>query len=329
MGAQASTLTKRSNWKKLHPHALALRVLADPHHRLLLPTFVLLSTFYIMSFNDDLEAQQASYPDPVIASPEFGRLTNSISEKIFNITSNVATVHRYIGLLGTSRDTPKMRSLLMETLKNTKTTSKDAVPEIRALSRWDPVEIGPSGKYEQRKLTGDFQNAVIDFQNAQKLALEKQSDYLNDVKAPVEENKIDEEETVGQRLQLQQGTQILLDSDIDFNVSLIEEREVEIQMIQDGIIDLNEIFRDLATIIVEQGSTIGTIPKASRLFRYHRTECFGAARPVARSSQGVNCCQHISEKRTQTRLLANADTLYPSYRRSPRCNSYFETDDRC
>jgi t-SNARE complex subunit (syntaxin) len=215
-----------------------------------------------MSFNDlnDLEAQPRSFTDPTMTSPEFTRLTKSISQKIFNITSNVALVHRYIGLLGTPRDTDKMRGLLMETLGKTKTLSKDAIPEIRALSRWDPEEIGPSGKYEQQKLTGDFQKAVTDFQNAQKLALEKQKDYVKDAKAAIEEDQAEEEESHGgrgQAVQQQQGIQLLDNSEIEFNEQLIEEREVEIQGIQEGIMELNEIFRDLATIVVEQGSAIG------------------------------------------------------------------------
>jgi syntaxin 7 len=216
-----------------------------------------------MSFNDlnDLEAQPSSFSDPATTSPEFTRLTKSISQKIFTITSNVALVHRYIGLLGTARDTDKMRTSLMDTLTKTKNTSKDLVPDIRALSRWDPEEIGPSGKYEQQKLTGDFQKAVTDFQNAQKLALEKQKDYVKDAKAAIEEDHADEEESHGRHQQLQeqqQGIQLLDNAEIEFNEQLIEEREQEIQGIEQGILELNEIFRDLATIVVEQGSALGT-----------------------------------------------------------------------
>src|ERR1700737_4934325 len=104
-----------------------------------------------MSFNDlnDLEAQPSSFSNPTNASPAFSSLTKAISQKIFSITSNVALVHRYIGLLGTPRDTDRMRSSLMDTLGKTKTIIKEIVPDIRQLSRWDPEEIGPGGKYEQ------------------------------------------------------------------------------------------------------------------------------------------------------------------------------------
>jgi t-SNARE complex subunit (syntaxin) len=213
-----------------------------------------------MSFNDlnDLEAQPASYSDQT-TSPEFTRLTKSISQRIFNITSNVALVHRYIGLLSTPRDTDKMRQSLMDTLAKTKDITKDLIPDIRTLSRWDAEEIGPSGKYEQQKLTGDFQKAATDFQNAQRLALEKQKDYVKEAKAAIDEDTEESPTTHqhSQQLQQQQGIQLLDNSEIEFNEQLIEEREQEIQGIEQGITELNEIFKDLATIVVEQGSQLG------------------------------------------------------------------------
>lgn len=182
------------------------------------------------------------------------------------MTSNIALVHRYIGLLGTHRDTERMRSSLMDTLAKTKNMSKDMVPDIRTLNRWDPDEIGPNGKYEQQKLTGDFQKAVTDFQNAQKLALEKQKDYVKEVRAAIEEENAEYEDSPdgrGRRVrhpqQKPQNEQIqLLDnSEVEFNEHLIEEREQEIQGIEQGIVELNEIFRDLGTIVAEQGSLLG------------------------------------------------------------------------
>ena len=222
-----------------------------------------------MSFNDlnDLEDQSGTF-GPSSASPEFTRLSKSISQRIFSITSNVALIHRFIGLLGTPRDTDKMRSSLMDTLTKTKDISKELVPDIRTLAHWDPDEIGPSERYEQQKLTGDFQKAATDFQNAQRLALEKQKDFVNKRREAIEEEQAEYEASPdgrGQRLkhpqqqQTQQGIQLLDNAEVEFNEQLIEEREQEIQGIEQGIIELNEIFRDLGSIVTEQGSLIGPI----------------------------------------------------------------------
>lgn len=241
-----------------------------------------------MSFNDlnDLESQSGGFSNQSTASPAFAQLTKSISQGIFTITSNVATIHRYIGLLRTPRDTERMRNSLMDTLAKTKNLSKDLIPDIRSLSRWNHDEIGPSERYEQQKLTGDFQKAVTDFQNAQKLALEKQKDYVKEVRQTMEDESGEYEpdpDGRGQRLRQpkqqnqqqqfdQQRIQLLDHSEVAFNEQLIEEREQEIQGIEQGIVELNEIFRDLGTIITEQGSLIGTPPRIKQTNRFFKKE---------------------------------------------------------
>lgn len=47
-----------------------------------------------------------------------------------------------------------------------------------------------------------------------------------------------------------------LDSEIEYNELLISEREGEIQNIEQGITELNEIFRDMGMLVNEQESGI-------------------------------------------------------------------------
>lgn len=47
-----------------------------------------------------------------------------------------------------------------------------------------------------------------------------------------------------------------LDSEIEYNELLITEREGEIQNIEQGITELNEIFRDMGMLVNEQESGI-------------------------------------------------------------------------
>lgn len=50
---------------------------------------------------------------------------------------------------------------------------------------------------------------------------------------------------------------LLLDNEISFNEAIIEEREQGIQEIQQQIGEVNEIFKDLAVLVHEQGVMIG------------------------------------------------------------------------
>jgi t-SNARE complex subunit (syntaxin) len=51
--------------------------------------------------------------------------------------------------------------------------------------------------------------------------------------------------------------QRLSPADLAFQESLIQERETEIREIETGIHELNEIFRDLGTLVIEQGDMLG------------------------------------------------------------------------
>lgn len=50
---------------------------------------------------------------------------------------------------------------------------------------------------------------------------------------------------------------LLFDNEISFNEAIIEERDHGIQEIQQQIGEVNEIFKDLAVLVHEQGAMIG------------------------------------------------------------------------
>jgi len=50
---------------------------------------------------------------------------------------------------------------------------------------------------------------------------------------------------------------VFLDNEIVFNEAIIEERDQGIQEIQHQIIEVNEIFKDLAVLVHDQGAMIG------------------------------------------------------------------------
>jgi syntaxin 7 len=51
-----------------------------------------------------------------------------------------------------------------------------------------------------------------------------------------------------------------MENDITFNESMIQQRDVEITEIEQNIIQIHEIFRDLGTIVTEQQPLLGNIP---------------------------------------------------------------------
>jgi hypothetical protein len=53
---------------------------------------------------------------------------------------------------------------------------------------------------------------------------------------------------------------VFLDNEIVFNEAIIEERDQGIQEIQHQITEVNEIFKDLAVLVHDQGAMIGMWP---------------------------------------------------------------------
>lgn len=63
-----------------------------------------------------------------------------------------------------------------------------------------------------------------------------------------------------------------LDNEIEYNETLISEREGEIQGIEQGITELNEIFRDLGMLVNEQESGIRKFDVIFVIFFFVSTE---------------------------------------------------------
>jgi syntaxin 7 len=119
----------------------------------------------------------------------------------------------------------------------------------------------PSQKYTQQKLAREFQNNLQEFQGVQRQALEKQRSSASAARSALEEAQspgADGSSPFGQQ-QSQEQLRLASQDEVDFQDSLIVEREAEIRNIEQGVTELNELFRDVAHIVNEQGEMLDTI----------------------------------------------------------------------
>ncbi|CAJ0765424.1 5747_t:CDS:2 [Entrophospora sp. SA101] len=197
----------------------------------------------------------------------YRNLSKDVSQQIFKITNNVASIQKLVGYLGTSKDTQDVRSKLHTLTEETRHFIKKTNDNIKALSQFEGVTgQNRQRKLEQQKLSKDFQKTLAEFQKVQRVSAEKQREYVDKAKSLNIRNDAYEEEKSGaaeeqpliddshRRLQLQ-----VLDNEIEYNESLIAEREGEIREVEQGINELNEIFRDLGTLVTEQQSMLDNI----------------------------------------------------------------------
>ena|SRR5690606_30973324 len=93
----------------------------------------------------NLESQTpARYSD----DPEFDRLINQLSAKLFTLTSNTSRISQQLSLLGTKRDNESVRQRLSALLEETKDGFKEMTEKIKTVKAWEDVTV--STRFELR-----------------------------------------------------------------------------------------------------------------------------------------------------------------------------------
>ncbi|XP_052210019.1 syntaxin-22-like isoform X1 [Diospyros lotus] len=196
--------------------------------------------------------------------------TQAIASGIFQINTAVATFQRLVNTLGTPKDTPELREKLHKTRLHIGQLVKDTSAKLKQASETDHhVEVSANKKITDAKLAKDFQAVLKEFQKAQRLAAERETAYTPFVPQAVlpssytaSEIDVSSDKTLEQRALLVESRRqevLLLDNEITFNEAIIDEREQGIQEIQQHIGEVNEIFKDLAVLVHEQGAMIDDI----------------------------------------------------------------------
>ena len=124
-----------------------------------------------------------------------------------------------------------------------------------------------SQKYTQQKLAREFQASGTEFQSIQRLALEKQRTSASASRSALDNTGdpsnlprySDNPNQQQQQVQEQDELRLASQDEVDFQESLIVERESEIRNIEQSVGELNELFRDVAHIVHEQGAVLDTI----------------------------------------------------------------------
>ena len=154
-----------------------------------------------------------------------------------------------------------------------------------------------SQKYTQQKLSREFQASGTEFQSIQRLALEKQRASATAARTALESNDSapysDSPSQQQSQLQEQDQPRLASQDEVDFQDSLIVERESEIRNIEQSVGELNELFRDVAHIVHEQGGQLdtiaGNVENVATDTRHADLELRSANR-YQKSARGKACC---------------------------------------
>src|SRR4051812_31239101 len=100
-----------------------------------------------MSFDrlNSLEAQPTTMrrdEDPQYRDdPGFDHLAETLSDQLFTLTSNISRLSNQIALLGTKRDTERVRERVHNLLEETRAGFKDVGEGIKKVQTWEDVNV--------------------------------------------------------------------------------------------------------------------------------------------------------------------------------------------
>lgn len=258
-----------------------------------------------MSFDrlPSLESQPtASRSTGYSDDPEFTNLTTSLSSRLFSFTSNIGQLNRQLALIGTKKDSVLVRDRVKRLVDETRAGFKSVSEGVKRVQNWE--DVSPSMKYTQDKLQKQLASALADFQAVQRLSAEKTRQYVTAARnVHLEEEGQGSSHSHSHRDQKQMELEVPLvqqqaaaladQGEVDFQESLIIQREEEIRGIEQGITELNDIFKDLGTIVVDQGNTLDIIDANVSRAAHDQKAADQELRSAARHQKGARnraCC---------------------------------------
>ncbi|XP_066592834.1 syntaxin-12 [Prorops nasuta] len=202
--------------------------------------------------------QRTDVPDVGFSPTELYSLSENITTNIYTINASWRTLEKSYARIGTSKDSQGLRDVISVTQLSTNQvvtqTSKDIARLTVLMRKGDKQQ-----KLQIEKLTTDFKDALQRYSDMQKSIAEKSKRYRL-ITTSSDNLPDDSDEAEHQRLlQVHEDEHRGTQRTLEFQHGLFIEREDRIRQIEGDILDVNQIMRDLATLVYQQGDNINSI----------------------------------------------------------------------
>lgn len=89
--------------------------------------------------------------DPQYADdPEFNEFTTDLSDRLFSLTANISKLSNQVALLGTKRETDRVRERVQDLLQETGDAFKDVGEGLRKVAAWHDLGVSVLPVFETR-----------------------------------------------------------------------------------------------------------------------------------------------------------------------------------
>lgn len=219
-------------------------------------------------------------PDLESSGNNFNGLSASLADILYDVSTKINTVQKLLNRQKTRKNEHQIDHRIISLVDETTGLIKTAKAELQLILEWNTKFLTKQQELAQERLNREFNQLLKQFQAQQREFAELQrtvliaakkdiatsasrrgsSNIVTSENTPLLETESNTTNNDGNYESLQQQQEQILDvvqqEDIDFQQSLIQEREQEIQNIQEGISEINAIFKDLGTLVTQQGEQI-------------------------------------------------------------------------
>uniref|UniRef100_L7M445 Putative snare protein pep12/vam3/syntaxin 7/syntaxin 17 n=1 Tax=Rhipicephalus pulchellus TaxID=72859 RepID=L7M445_RHIPC len=244
----------------------------------------------------------------------YHQLCDNISSAIFSINNDTATLERASRQLGTQADTDAFREKLHMTQQNANLTIKSTTSALQELGTL-VAQGDKQQKLQSSRLRNEFQEVVKRYSSLQKTVATRQKytmyarpsaaakpsggggtqtgGWFDSQPATSDETAALLDDPGSPQSPTQQQQQQHLRQDMDYEQALLVEREQRIRRIESDMLDCNQIFKDLANIVHEQGDVIDTIEGNIESTQHNTAQAVEQLRSAAnyqRKYRRKTCC---------------------------------------
>lgn len=224
-----------------------------------------------MSFRD----LERGRPIPLQDQTGFDAAWQETSSSVQTIQNNVARLTELAELLGTQRDTHEFRKSLNQLTEQTRSSIRTTNEKLKGL-------IDDNASNQQKSALGRLQkqygDALSKFQIVSRSCASKSRKFV--AKALEEQERREPEQESSPLIQ-----HVVPQHDLDHQQGIIEERQEEIEQLEGAIAEVNEIFRDLGTMVHEQGYMLDNIEQNVANAHIHAENAEGELRQADRSQR--------------------------------------------
>ncbi|XP_075969326.1 syntaxin-7-like [Anticarsia gemmatalis] len=188
---------------------------------------------------------------------DFEYLLHNIRTNTKKISKNVSAMYNMVKQLQTPQDTQELRNQLRQVQTYTQMLVKDTsslMIELRNIEGQTSLE-----EYNKQLLNYEYITALKSFQTTQKLAAKKSKEEVRKQRA---NNAMYDDQGTKDLLVLDEGNvlkQEQLTIETERDLIELEERERNVRLLENDILEVNEIFKDLGLVVHEQGEVVDSI----------------------------------------------------------------------